>query len=61
MDKDNMKLKLWKRSVSQWLRARSRAHRLWHPWFAWHPVKVIRNDWRWLEKVDRKGTPHFVF
>ncbi len=26
----------------------------WHKWFAWYPVHVNDNDWRWLETVDRK-------
>lgn len=29
----------------------------WHLWFAWHPVRVAKGDCRWLEKVERKGTP----
>ena len=28
----------------------------WHKWFAWYPVRVARNDCRWLETVHRKGT-----
>jgi hypothetical protein len=28
----------------------------WHPWFAWHPVKIADHDCRWLETVMRKGT-----
>lgn len=27
----------------------------WHPWFAWHPVRVGNRDCRWLETVERKG------
>jgi hypothetical protein len=26
----------------------------WHPWFAWHPVRVGTGDCRWFEYVDRK-------
>ena len=30
----------------------------WHEWFAWHPVRVDKNDdeitYAWLEKVNRK-------
>lgn len=33
-----------------------RAKHLWHTWFAWYPVRVGRNDCRWLETVHRKGT-----
>lgn len=28
----------------------------WHPWFAWHPVRLGSHDCRWLETVMRKGT-----
>ena len=28
----------------------------WHKWFAWYPVQLSRNDCRWLEYVERKGT-----
>jgi len=24
-----------------------------HRWFAWHPVKIDKTDWRWLEMVTR--------
>ena len=31
----------------------------WHPWFAWYPVDVGFNDWRWLENVGRRFyNPH---
>lgn len=26
----------------------------WHPWFAWHPVK-IEGKWYWLKRVERRG------
>ena len=32
-----------------------RAKHWWHPWFAWFPVRVGKNDCRWLEIVWRKG------
>lgn len=28
---------------------------VWHPWFAWFPVRVAKRDCRWLENVERKG------
>ena len=28
----------------------------WHKWFAWYPVRISKNDCRWLETVYRKGT-----
>lgn len=28
----------------------------WHRWFAWRPVRVGKNDCRWLEFVERKLT-----
>lgn len=27
----------------------------WHPWFAWHPVRVD-GAWTWLETVERLVT-----
>ena len=30
-------------------------HRLWHAWFAWFPVRVDVDEYRWLETVDRRG------
>lgn len=27
----------------------------WHPWFAWHPVRVSGNQMRWMETVERRG------
>lgn len=27
----------------------------WHPWFAWHPVRIGSGDCRWLETIERKG------
>ena len=26
----------------------------WHPWFAWHPIKIADGDCRWLETIERK-------
>lgn len=31
----------------------------WHNWYAWRPVRVGKNDWRWLEFVDRKCDAYF--
>ena len=25
----------------------------WHKWYAWYPVRVGKNDCRWLETVER--------
>ena len=36
---------------SDHLDARWAASLIWHPWFAWRPVKVGDNDCRWLERV----------
>jgi hypothetical protein len=30
--------------------------RLWHKWFAWHPVYVGNNEYVWLEFVYRSVT-----
>lgn len=27
----------------------------WHPWFAWHPVRIGSHDCRWLETIERRG------
>ena len=34
----------------------------WHRWFAWRPVAVnyMRDDYRWLETIERKATPYQV-
>ena len=40
---------------NQWNEVQARKH-AWHPWFAWHPVKVMGLDghtWIWFEKVER--------
>lgn len=29
----------------------------WHTWFAWHPVRIGSHDCRWLENIERIGTP----
>jgi len=28
--------------------------RKWYRWYAWHPVKCIDGNWRWMETVWRK-------
>lgn len=28
----------------------------WRRWFAWYPVRIGKNDCRWLEYVECKGT-----
>jgi len=30
----------------------------WHKWFAWFPVKVGCQDYRWLEFVNRRSLYH---
>lgn len=42
---------------------REAALKVWHRWFAWHPVCVFKaldgkEHWVWLEFVERKGTLH---
>lgn len=35
--------------------------RVWHLWFAWHPVTIDSSGQRvWLEYVERKNTANFV-
>ena len=29
-------------------------HIPWEPWFAWHPVKDVNNEWHWLKKIYRR-------
>ena len=29
----------------------------WHPWFAWHPVRLDSHTIVWLERVKRKAIP----
>lgn len=53
-----MKFNCGKRSGHRRRMARLRALRLWHPWFAWHPVRVGPHDCRWGELVWRKGEHH---
>ena len=36
-------------------RERIAAKERWHEWFAWHPVRIVPNDCRWLETVERLG------
>lgn len=33
----------------------------WQPWFAWYPVKLPNQEWRWLRTVERRHdiTPDF--
>lgn len=31
----------------------------WHIWFAWHPVRIAKNDCRWLENIERRGNLEF--
>lgn len=40
-----------------WEDTKTREARLWnwHPWFAWHPVRIGPTDVRWLETVERRG------
>lgn len=33
----------------------------WRPWFAWYPVKVDEQEWRWLERVERRDINYTVF
>jgi hypothetical protein len=35
--------------------------KVWHKWFAWHPVRLGSHDCRWLETLERKGEFHCGF
>lgn len=32
----------------------------WLAWFAWKPIKTIKNEWVWLETIERKGAWYFL-
>lgn len=34
--------------------ARETLRSQWNPWFAWRPVRVGVDEFRWLEKVERR-------
>lgn len=34
--------------------------REWHNWFAWRPVRVGKNDCRWLEMLERRYPSAFT-
>lgn len=40
--------------LNRWAAKREFRLTNWHPHFAWWPVNVGGNDWRWLEVVERK-------
>jgi hypothetical protein len=50
-----MKLRLRKRTLSKKMYLEHRRKQWWHSWFAWYPVRLGEWDYRWLEKVNRKG------
>ena len=33
----------------------------WYKWFAWYPISVAKEDWRWLEVVERQLIPWEVY
>ncbi len=35
--------------------ARIQRRRLWHKWFAWHPVCLSSGIMVWLEQIERRG------
>lgn len=47
---------IWER-LNTWATERERrraAKMLWHPWFAWRPVRMIDGECVWLEKIQRR-------
>jgi len=43
-------------SLSRWAAVEVFRVTSWHDHFAWCPVNVGGNDWRWLETVERKAS-----
>lgn len=41
--------------LNRWLAKRAFNRTNWHRTFAWWPVNVGGNDWRWLETVECRG------
>lgn len=44
----------YRRIAADWIWARRNLKTEWHLWFAWHPVKIGKEDCRWLERVYRR-------
>lgn len=42
---------IWKSTKAQKIHRRT----LWHPWFAWRPIRLARDAVAWLETVERRG------
>jgi hypothetical protein len=36
----------------------NRRNKVWHRWFAWHPIRTER-EWVWLEVVSRRWSETF--
>ena len=51
-----MKFNCGKRTYAQRKKARQKALKHWHKWFAWYPVRLGEHDCRWLEFVQRRGS-----
>jgi hypothetical protein len=47
-------------ALSDAAKAKRRAERAWHDWFAWRPVKVAHGDCRWLETIERRKEHWFA-
>ena len=28
----------------------------WHTYYCWYPCRIGAGDWRWLERVERRGS-----
>jgi hypothetical protein len=41
--------------LNRWRAKQAHNRTNWHRYFAWWPVNVGGNDWRWLETVERTG------
>jgi len=52
-DKELRQLKKWRTQGDRW-RARHAHLTVWHPWFAWYPVRLKDHNCRWFEWVEQR-------
>lgn len=37
------------------IQERHAAKRIWHRWFAWHPIRLAAHKCAWLQFIERRG------
>ena len=52
-EKQLAQLRKWREQGDRWRAAHAHLT-MWHPWFAWRPVRLQDHDCRWLEWVERR-------